>query len=403
MTSSDNDVPMEATDESSALAKEVERSATLSRWTTIAAYGSAFCLIAFALLTGDLPSLGELWIWLPVLGIICFAPLEPVFALFSLRGTGVRIRYVVVSHVAVVREGKRLRLHWSTRWLGSEGQVMPTEQTIDRFIPITERVSMVQHFGALVKGVVLSIVAVGLIWTDVSRFIIVGFCIGALWMLAYALFNLWAVKRGARLGAQFPNLRRSWEASLRINASFIDGKRPREIDPNLVSDLLVGPRGTPHYVIGRVNAALVLLDRGQVEEAVRLMDESLAATNRGFAFTHYDVLLEAAFFAASIRHDPVTARSLLGQATGMSIDRYKPKLIEATILMRERRMAEARVAAEAGMALIPKALYTGVAAMSMDYFQEVIAAADQALAEAFTNEVLARSDAAGLNDPTPSD
>ncbi len=365
-----------------AMIRESERREAHTQFNTSVAFAVALGAIVFFVRSDGLPNVIDLTLCLIALAAILLFPIESVLQLIALHGTGVRVQKFAIPPFAIRREGSRLRIAGTVPLIETSARILPTSSTFDKYEATEVRLTYAAALGTFAKAIVLSIATVAIVLETTAAAIIPGlFGISALWTLLAAVAEIRVIPLAQERERRFPEFQRAWRTINQAAALFAEGTRPRDIDPALFNDMLNTVKETPGYVVGRKVVAMCLLDRGQAEEAHRLIQEGLASSVPIFAGKHTDIVQWAAFSAAHVRRDPIAARQLLGDRAVKSETRDWPYLIEATIRLSEGNLIGAEQSARAGLALIPKTMLEGDAAFRHDCLEAIIVAVDRFFAE----------------------
>lgn len=121
------------------------------------------------------------------------------------------------------------------------------------------------------------------------------------------------------------------------------GIRPRMWDQSWIEGALAAPPDSPHGLMSRQYAYEWALDRGDVTEARRRLNEALAAAEGAEGSDRSELYLEAAWFAAVYEGDPALARGWFGRAgTRGSAEAHVRLTAEAAVLASEGQSTLAR-------------------------------------------------------------
>lgn len=159
-------------------------------------------------------------------------------------------------------------------------------------------------------------------------------------------------------------------------ANDLFGRRPRDLPPELIERSLALADGSADYLGSVFVAYSWALDRGDLTAAgayLDIMTANLAAFNGAL---RPSVLIEAAYFTAVHRADPVGARALFTKARGGLIEAHTRARAEAAVLFAEGRPSEARTVAADGLARLRR-ITTGPASLAdAEMLEAIVRASD---------------------------
>ncbi|MDQ3929346.1 MAG: hypothetical protein M3328_09385, partial [Chloroflexota bacterium] len=143
-----------------------------------------------------------------------------------------------------------------------------------------------------------------------------------------------------------------WCALKALAGESKSGKRPREWDAECIRQATALPDGSFDDQGGNHLAFYWALDRGDVEGAGAYLDRLLAISDGRFMAMQPVISADAAFYHAYYRNDPATARGYLERIGDMLSNRfrYMQMRAEASVLLSEGKVDEARARAREGLA-----------------------------------------------------
>ncbi|MBC8163730.1 MAG: hypothetical protein H7Z42_21185 [Roseiflexaceae bacterium] len=291
---------------------------------------------------------------------------------------GMRPLLLVVGPLRVQREGDRLRVGFN-RSLALAGGIAACAPPDDRNLrrrmawmiaggPVASLLLALAGAGLVALQNNSTLDAIGLVLAFMSGLI----CAVTLLPLRSGGFN----SDGARLlmlARGGPTVDR-YLANLALVASSLGGVRPRDWNPSLVEHAQAVPDDTIDHRSAQLMAYSHTLDQGDIQQAGTLLDDILANLDDWPAPFRPSVLLEAAYYAARHRQQPLQARQQLDQATSGTLVAPSTRLsAEATVLLAEGRAAEAAAKAEAGIRALNRAIDAGSALVERERLEAVIA------------------------------
>lgn len=157
-----------------------------------------------------------------------------------------------------------------------------------------------------------------------------------------------------------------------LQAESLKGTRPRDYSPEILQRML-SLRCNP-----AMDASVDLLvyyhhlDRGDVEQAGQLLDQTLARENDLPEGLKQAIYLEAAFFQAACRKQPQPARQFFQRGGGALTEKHTLLRSEAAVLFAEGRFSEAREKFSKAQPLFESAFDVGGAQAEKDWLDRYI-------------------------------
>ena len=183
----------------------------------------------------------------------------------------------------------------------------------------------------------------------------------------------WDLLRGT------PDARR-WVALWSLLAFAAGGVRPRDQDPNLITQALTLPDDSVDHISALTWAYYAAFDRQDWDEArlwLHELEERLGVLAEGIRASY---LLEVAFFAAAIDRDAPRARALLAQAKRPLLPSESTQArVDAALLLAEGQPGPAIQRAREALAALDRDQNPGMAIAERDWVQALIAAAERAV------------------------
>jgi hypothetical protein len=152
----------------------------------------------------------------------------------------------------------------------------------------------------------------------------------------------------------------------------VRGARPRAWPPDLVERAQRLRDGSDAASLGAQLAFLWALDRADLQSADEYMARMLDLRPVQMNAVRNGLLLDAAYFEALHRNNPVAAREHLGRVTPEVMDQHNRLRAEAAILMAEGRPDEACATARAGLEAIRDTDDTGRSLAEEDWLRQII-------------------------------
>lgn len=156
--------------------------------------------------------------------------------------------------------------------------------------------------------------------------------------------------------------------------SLAQGIRPRDLDPEILSDALAIPESSMHHISGLMMAYQRALDRGEFQVAGEFLDQALELKQYWPEFNRAALFLEGTYFEARIRNQPEIARQWFEQIQEQPlIESYSLLRAEAALLLVEFRSQEAVTKAEHALQLAKQDLLSqGSAIAEIEWLQAII-------------------------------
>jgi hypothetical protein len=152
-----------------------------------------------------------------------------------------------------------------------------------------------------------------------------------------------------------------------LSGVVVSGTRPRDLNPDLVAQLLALRSGTAGDTLINLFGYYHALDAGRITEAAKLLD--LAATqNHAFAA----VALEAAYFDAVYRRNVEAAGAWLRHAKPRQAERSTYLRAEAAVLLARGRRHEAGRKAEAALDALERSFVHGGTLAEREWLQALL-------------------------------
>ncbi len=166
------------------------------------------------------------------------------------------------------------------------------------------------------------------------------------------------------------------------SASLRQGIRPRDVDPQLIEQVLGIPENSMDHISGLLMAYYVALDRGDQDQAGAYLDQALEMSAHYPEIFRGSLLLEGAYFEAQIRQRPEQARQWLDQIPETPfLDASSLLRAEAAVLLAEGDPQAALDKAQQALALAQSDQFMiGGALAEQDYLQELMTQIQQAMA-----------------------
>lgn len=187
---------------------------------------------------------------------------------------------------------------------------------------------------------------------------------------------LWVLARGG------PRMER-YLALVVLNGMMLGlGRRPRDLDPDLIARSLVYRDGTAQDVAVSAIAYSNSFDLGDIEAAGRHLDAMVQGWHLYPPAFRPSIDVTAAFFTAAYRNDPATARVFLGRVGQGALlqEPHSRPAAEAAILLAEGMPDAACRKAEEALRLTERSLIPGGPQTDIDAIRGLIARAEAALA-----------------------
>ena len=289
---------------------------------------------------------------------------------------GMRPLLLIIGPLRVQREGDRMRVGFNRSLAlagGIAACVPPDDSNLRQRMAWTIAGGPIASIFLTLAGILLVALqintTIGLIIAFISGLI----CIVTLIPIRSNGFN----SDGARLlmlARGGPTVDR-YLANLALVSGSLGGIRPRDWNPSLVERAQALPDGTIDHYSAQLMAYSHMLDNGNIQPAGSLLDDILANLDGWPQPFRPSLLLEGAYFAARHRQQPLEARQLLDQAGngGTLVGRSTRLSAEATVLLAERRSAEAVARAEEGLRALNRATDAGAAIVERERLEAVIA------------------------------
>jgi hypothetical protein len=150
------------------------------------------------------------------------------------------------------------------------------------------------------------------------------------------------------------------------------GARPGKLDHEMIDYLLSLPDDSGNELSGLFFGFYYFLDRGQTDQAGDLID--LLAANRDMLDLRCQSYagLEAAFFEARHRRNPVAARRWLDQAPKDGVEPQTYLRAEAAVLLAEGQCQAAAAIAKAALVVLPKSADLGGAIAEKEWLESIL-------------------------------
>ena len=144
-------------------------------------------------------------------------------------------------------------------------------------------------------------------------------------------------------------------ADYQFNASLRQGIRPKDIDPDLKTQVLAMPENSMDHISGLIIAYYLTLDQGQIQQAGDYLDQALKINAHYPELFRASLLLEGAYYEAHIRQHPDTARQWLDQIQETILIAPSTLLrAEAAIHLAAGDKTSAQTKAEESLAILQK-------------------------------------------------
>jgi tetratricopeptide (TPR) repeat protein len=165
-------------------------------------------------------------------------------------------------------------------------------------------------------------------------------------------------------------------ALYRYLGSLAQGIRPRDLDPEILSDALAVSEPSMHHISGLMMAYQRALDRGEFQTAGQFLDQALELKNYWPEFNRATLFLEGIYFEARIRQHPDIARQWFEQVQEQMlilVESYAFLRAEAALLLAEGQTQEAVTKAEQALQLAAQDLLNrGAAIAEVEWLQAII-------------------------------
>lgn len=180
-------------------------------------------------------------------------------------------------------------------------------------------------------------------------------------------------------GAQLLALRRGGEVGrlrallIMLQASSTRGVRPRDLDEDLLAQAMACRSGSYLDVLPTIYAFYKALDAGQIPAAGAYLDAALSGSDllpQGF---RQALRLEAAYFTAFHRHEPITARRWLEDSRGNVAESQTRLRAEAAVLLAEGERAQAMDRAALGLRLASRSYDPDSARAEAEWIEQILA------------------------------
>ncbi len=169
-------------------------------------------------------------------------------------------------------------------------------------------------------------------------------------------------------------------ASIAIVNASRSGVRPRDWNDGLVKQTTQPSDNTLAHLAGLLLAYYHALDRNEVDEAGRWIEQVIGGLPCVPPAFHANFLLDAVYFEALYRGDAVSARLHLSETKeGFQIERATRARVEAAVLLAEGQLEAARVTALQGLTHLDQMTDLGSRQLEKDWLQAIADQAQHAL------------------------
>lgn len=323
-----------------------------------------------------------------VLVACIYVPFSALMLPLALAGTGIRVRYVSLWLVALVREDRHWRIA-RLRRQSLEQIVMPTLDTVDLRIQHENALAWAACLGMLVRSVVMFCLAwvFGALLRDTTLAASVGIVFG-MCALGSAVIDALVIGLHQLLtrGLERPAFTEQRRITLRSRAAISAGARPRDIPQHDIDTMAAWGDAfpeldivtAPHWARARLTAAACLVDRGDLDTAIDLLESVAASKQRVLVVMVFEARFALAYCLALQGLSMSTARGHYRSSRPRFAYPYERAAIKCLFHVHANEPTAARRDAERALRLSRRPLSIGDANAVREQMQALLARLDAA-------------------------